>query len=126
MKLNKQLIRDSFAMFTDMPDSEIGNWSILCDNAEAGIVSRLKHDVDVRRNMERLCVAAAALAYFDYTAILSGKSRSSDEIRVGDISLKRSGDEFEAGSTRDYFMAQIADLIDAPTGFVFKATEDTL
>lgn len=126
MKLDKQLIRDSFAMFTDMPDSELSYWSILCDNAESMIISHLRENVDARRNMERLCIAAAALAYSDYAAILSGKSGSSGEIRVGDISLRNSGDEFEAASTRDYFIASVSDLIDVPTGFVFQATENTL
>lgn len=126
MKLDNQLIRDSFAMFTDMPDCEINCWRILCDNAAAQIISRLRENVDVRRNMERLCIAAAALAYSDYAAILSGKSCLPGEIRVGDISLKSSGDEFEAASTRDYFIAAIADLIDAPTGFAFHATGNAL
>lgn len=126
MKLDKQLIKNSFAMFADLDGADADSWSILCDNAGAQIMSNLRGNIDLRLNMERLCLAAAALAYFDYAAVMAAKANTAGEIRVGDISVKGSGDIFEAESTRDYFMAKIADLVVSPTGFAFKSTENEL
>lgn len=123
MKLNDQKIRDFFAVFTDLPDAELPRWRGLCDSAEKQIADRLRRDADVARNMERLCVAAAASAYCNYALLHDG---GSDEIRVGDISLKNprgNTDAIDAISTRDYFLADIADLIGAPAEFPVCAAE---
>lgn len=124
MKLDNQKIRDMFAMFTDLPDSELSDWTGLCDSAALQIADRLRENVDVQRHMERLCVAAAATAYCDYTVLTSGAARSSGEIRVGEISLKNTDSQnagLDAIETRDHFLAEIADLIKAPTGFAVRS-----
>ncbi len=124
MKLDKQRISALFAMFTDIPDLDLPKWSNLVDLAETQLLALLKPNVDISRNMERLCIAAAACAYCNYTLLTARGGASSEEIRVGDIAIKSSGDELDATSTRDFFMSEIADLISNPTGFAFVATGD--
>lgn len=124
MKLDNQRILSLFALFTDMPDSELPEWESLCGSAEQKLLGRLRENVDVSKNMERLCNAAAAIAYCDYTMLSS--SSGVDDIKVGDISVKSGGDTRDAVSTRDYMLAEISDLIEAPTGFVFRSTGDAL
>lgn len=118
MKLDKQRILSLFAMFTDMPDSELADWLTLCESAEMKLMKLLREDVDIPKNMERLCNAAAAIAYCDH-AMLSGASATGN-IRVGEISVTTSGDANDAISTRDYMLAEISDLLAAPSGFVFR------
>lgn len=120
MKLDSQRILSLFALFTDMPDSELTEWASLCDSAEVKLMGRLRENVDIAKNMERLCSAAAAIAYCDHVMISSGSD--SADIKVGDISVKGSGGAQDAISTRDYMIAEISDLIKAPAGFVFRST----
>lgn len=119
MRLDKRRVLDLFAMFCDLPDQELPDWRGLCDAAEIKLISQLREDVDIPRQMERLCTAAAACAYFEY-AMLSHKSGGG--IKVGDISISDSGGD-DAAAIRDHFLAQISDLIAVPTGFVFKSAE---
>lgn len=125
MKLDKQRILSLFALFTDLPDQELSAWEYLCVCASEKISSRLRADADASKNSERLCNAAAALAYCDY-AMLTANGGASKEIRVGDISVKNSADTHDAVSTRDYFLEQISDLIEGPAGFAFRSTGDSL
>lgn len=120
MKLDNQRILSLFALFTDLPDSELAEWESLCDSAEVKLIGRLRENVDAAKNMERLCNAAAAIAYCDYAMLSAGPC--AEDIKVGDISVKTSGDARDAISTRDYMLAEISDLIEAPTGFVFRST----
>lgn len=120
--LDKRQIRNLFAMLCDLTDEELEKWAGLCESAESSITSRLRENVDVKRNMERLCIAAAACAYFDYM-MLSGGAGASSEVKVGDISVKNSGESPDARSIRDNFIAEIADLINVPTGFAFTSAE---
>lgn len=122
MTLDNQRILSLFALFTDMPDAELSEWKSLCVSAEEKLMSRLRKKVSIYKNMERLCSAAAAIAYCDYIMLSAGSS--SEDIKVGDISLKSSGETRDAISTRDYMLAEIADLIETETGFVFRSTGD--
>lgn len=120
MRLDIQRIRRLFAMLADLDDAELENWESLCLSAETRIISMLREDVNVSWEMERLCMAASALAYCDH-AMLSGRTVSDNEIRVGDISVKNTGGEFDAATVRDHFLNSVADLIYLPTGFVFRS-----
>lgn len=124
MKLDDNKIRNFFAVFTDMPDGELPRWNGLCDSAGKQIAGRLRENADIERNMERLCIAAAAVAYCNYTLLQSGAG--ADEIRVGDISLKNSRgntDAIDAIGTREYFLADIADLVSASADFPVSCAE---
>lgn len=124
MKLDKQRILSLFALFSDLPDQELSSWEYLCDCAGEKLLGRLRANADVPKNSERLCSAAAALAYCDYAMLTAGGS--SKEIRVGDISVKNSADTHDAVSTRDYFLGQVSDLIEGSAGFAFRSTGDAL
>lgn len=116
VRLDSQAIRNFFAVFTDLPDEELANWNGICESAGRQITNRLRKNADITRNMERLCAAAAAIAYCNYSLMKSGIS--AEEVRVGEITLKSShgdNDALDAIGTRDYFLAEIADLIVAPS-----------
>lgn len=108
-------------MLADLPDQELESYSALCRSAEAQIMDRLRENVDIEREMERLCMAAAACAYYDYAMLSAGRNVSDSEVRVGEISVKSTGGEFDAASIRDHFLELAADLIHIPTGFAFRS-----
>ena len=126
MKLDNELILKFFSLFTDLPDAELLKWKSLCENAGNKIWSLRKNGVNIKRNMERLCSAAAACAYCDYVILAGGGTGSSGELRVGDISVKESSHKtamIDAADTRAHFLAEVADLIDVPTGFAVSLAE---
>lgn len=124
MKLDNQRILSLFALFTDLPDSALVEWTSVCRSAVEKLQRQLREGVDISRNMERLCNAAAAIAYCDYVMISGGAIGMGGDIRVGEISIQSSGDAADAISTRDYMLAEIADLLAAPTGFIFRGVGD--
>ncbi|MCL2033431.1 MAG: hypothetical protein FWG94_01735 [Oscillospiraceae bacterium] len=126
MKLDNELIFNFFSLFTDLHETELEKWRSLCENAGDKIWSLRKRSANVKRNMERLCSAAAACAYCDYVILSGGGTGSSGELRVGDISVKESSHKtalIDASDTRAHFLTEIADLIDAPTGFAVSLAE---
>ena len=126
MKLDNELILKFFTLFTDLPDTELEKWKSLCESAGLKIWSLRKRGADVKRNMERLCSAAAACAYCDYVVLSSGGRGSAGELRVGDISVKDASSKtalLDAADTRMHFLSEIADLIDVPTGFAVTVAE---
>lgn len=126
MILDIERILSLFALFTDLPDRQLFAWRGLCAAAAGTIQGKVRADVNIKANMERLCTAAAAWAYSDYLALSAGGS--GEEIRVGDISLKNSktsGGFGEAQEIRNYFMEQIADLVDNVKSFAFRRTGES-
>jgi hypothetical protein len=75
------------------------------------VESRLREDVDTAANMERICMAAASVAYNAYLSL----SFPDADIRVGDITLK-------GVKSNHTLLSQIADLL-VPEGFAFIQTE---
>lgn len=121
--LDRERVRALFGLFTDLPDDRLGLWEGLCDNAADSLMGRLRKGVSLPANRERLCTAAAAMAYADYLLLDAGGAGSSDEIRVGEITLKNSNSgEKNSGSReiREYFLGQIGDLL-ADSAVVFAA-----
>lgn len=126
MVLNIQRILQLFALFSDLSDQELYKWKGLCGASGAAILTKLRDGADIKANMERLCTAAAAWAYSDYLMLTSGGG--SDEVRVGDISLKnaQSGAGYnDAQEIRLYFMGQISDLVEIGSGFAFRRTGES-
>ena len=108
-----------FALFTDIPDVEMPKWEILCERAAAVIAGKVKPEIDTEKYSGELCAAAAACAYYEY--MVMGKSGMSDEIKVGDISLKNSRDSStakDAAEIRDYFLGCCAGLLEN-AGYAF-------
>jgi hypothetical protein len=95
----------------------------LLRGAAADILRRLRPGVDIAAEMERLCDAAAAVAYHGCRALGAG-SAGAGSVRVGDISVGAGGiDLAGAKALRDEHMARIADLLAAPQEFAFVSAE---
>lgn len=114
--LDPGLVRRYFLLFSDLSGAEAWKWDPVCQNACALIGRRLKEGADAPGNRERLCAAAAGLAYGDYL-MLSGASSAGGEVKVGDVTLKNGpssgkGSGREAGEIREYFLSRVADLIE--------------
>ena len=93
-------------------------WLPLCESAARILLTRLREDVDLTAEMDRLCMAAASIAYNTYLTY-AGKGFLGDSMRVGDITL--SGPQATAramSQDKDGFLAHIADLL-VPEGFAF-------
>lgn len=121
--LDRERVRALFGLFTDLPDDRLNLWEGLCDNAVGSLMGRLRENVNLPANMERLCTAAAAMAYADYLLLDAGGVGASDEIRVGDITLKKSSSDEKNSDSREiweYFLGQIGDLL-ADSAVVFAA-----
>ena len=91
----------------------------------AALSGRLRPGADIAANMDRICAAAAVMACCDALSLGSALAWS-DEVRVGDITLRSSGSSgggFAGGlrqtleELRENFLLDISDLLQAP--FVF-------
>ena len=113
--LSTQKIMERFAELAYIPEEDIESHRRLCISAKNYIEKRIKPDtnLDDPDNINRLHSAAAAVAFCEHD-VITGRSRAnSEEIRVGDISLRSSNREQTGigNELRDYFLAQVADLI---------------
>jgi len=84
----------------------------LCDAAGQYLAGRLREGVSLSGNMDRLCIAAAALAYGDWLE-LGGGAPGAQEVRVGEITLREGGAGAapRGGGMREHFLAGVADLL---------------
>jgi len=84
----------------------------LCDAAGQYLAGRLREGVSLGGNMDRLCLAAAALAYGDWLE-LGGGAIGAQEVRVGEITLREGGAGAapRGGGMREHFLAGVADLL---------------
>ncbi len=130
MKLDRQHILRVFRMFAEPGDSDLQKYEPLLRGAEEEILKRLKPEADLSCNMERLCEAAAAEAYYMYLTLVS-PANAADEIRVGDISVRSpsgasSGKLNDARLLRDEYMSRVSglmELADSQKNFAFVTAE---
>jgi len=110
--LDKDRVFDHFLTMTGLGRGEAAVYRPFCDAAAAFIRSRLKGGIDFGRNMDRLCIAAAAVAYSDWLE-LGGSLSSAEEIRVGEITVRqRTGRSAQRGEAlRERLIGDIADLL---------------
>lgn len=110
--MDKDRVFDHFLTMTGLARKDAVAYRPFCDAAAGFIHSRLKRDVDFGRNMDRLCIAAAAVAYGDWLE-LGGSLSSADEIRVGEIAVRErtGGPSQRGGARRERFLEAIADLL---------------
>jgi hypothetical protein len=123
LTLDTQLIEQSFRLFMGLESELPAQYGPLLRGAAAEIVRRIKPGADIAPHMERLCDAAAAVAYHGCRALGTVTAGS---IRVGDISIGAGGtggDLAGAKLLRDEYMARIADLLTAPEDFAFVSAE---
>jgi len=122
MRIDIERVRNYFTLYSSLSPSESVKWDILCRKAASFVESRLREDADPCGHMDRLAHAAALWAYGDYLSLGSGFT-SSDEIKVGDITVKQSassGGGRSPDKLKEQALEDIGDLM-VSSGFVFKA-----
>lgn len=122
MGLNLSRIMQLFALFTNLPDSELNDWQFLCENNAQKLQNQLKPTVQWEQEEERLSSAAAAFAYADWL-LFDQTTLQGSQIKVGDISVSdslSSNKKQDSLEIRSYFLEQIADLI-GTSHLVFEA-----
>ena len=113
--LDKDRIFAHFRTMSGLETDAASPYRPLCSAAGQYVLARLRPDVQLDRNMDHLCLAAAALAYGDWLEL--GGSRSSDqELRVGDITMRErsGGSASRGGGLREHFLAGVAELLEPP------------
>jgi hypothetical protein len=121
-----RLVEQTFKLFAELESDIPARYEPLLRGAAAEIERRLKPETDIAREMERLCDAAAAVAYHGCRALGTATGGS---IRVGDISVgagAAGGELAGARLLRDEAMASIADLLAPPEEFAFVSAEAKL
>lgn len=108
--LDRERVMEQFALFADLGDEqERERWRGLCQAAAARLEARLRPGgVQNYADRDALCTAAGAWAYCDYRIL--GRSGGGD-VRVGDITLRENGTATDAAEIRDYFLAEVAHLL---------------
>ena len=120
--LNNESIFSWFCAFSGLKAHEAQQWRLLCESSARLVQSRLREDVCIEADMERVCMAAASVAYNTWLPIASGGSFSGGQIRVGDIALMNAPSG--GANTGSYdLLSQIADLL-IPEGFAFVQTHN--
>ena len=110
--LDKDRIFAHFRTMSGLDEAGAVPYRSLCDSAAQYVFNRLRPDVQLDRNMDRLCVAGAALAYGDWLE-LGGALSAGQELRVGDITLRENSGSAPARGAlmREHFLAGVADLL---------------
>ena len=110
--LDKDRIFTHFVRLSGLDEAGAGAFRALCDAAGQYLAGRLLDGVSVAGNMDRLCLAAAALAYGDWLEF-GGGAAGSQEVRVGEITLREGGAGAapRGGGMREHFLAGVADLL---------------
>ena len=110
--LEKDRIFTHFLRLSGLSEDSAGALRPLCDAAGQYLAGRLRAGVSLGGNMDRLCLAAAALAYGDWLE-LGGGALGPQEVRVGEITLREggSGSSARGAGMREHFLAGVADLI---------------
>lgn len=106
-----------FALFADLEGEAAQKCRPLCDGAAAGLMGRLRPELEhplPPEDMECLCLAAAAQAWRDWQAV---GGFAAGEIKVGAISLRsaQGGDRAGAEDICRHFEARAAHLLAPPT-----------
>ncbi len=122
--LDRSRIFELFSFFADVEGEAAARLRPFCDAAAARLETRLRPGLeDIGTAAERLCVAAAACAWGDWMTVGGGAGSVTDEVRVGDITLRSGTGRGNAGAggeeLRERFLADVADLLLPP--FVFGA-----
>lgn len=110
--LDQEKIVKYFALYTGLDSNGLTRWQCLCEGAAKSLAARVRVDVDIAAEMDTLCAAAAAMAYADYLA-LQNSVGSTEELKVGDITLR--GSSASGGAAEDvmhYFLARAAHLLE--------------
>lgn len=83
---NLQEVTRLFAKIADMEYDDAVKWQFLCKSAISSIASMLKSGCDISSNGDRICSAAAVLAYRRYVIQKTAQGDSCG-YKVGDITV---------------------------------------
>ena len=110
--LDQDRVFAHFKTMSGLDGREAEPFRPFCEAAAGLIASRLRQGLNVGRHMDRLCLAAGAIAYSDWLP-LGGSFSSANEIRVGEITLReQSGGPSPQGALlRERLFEDIADLL---------------
>lgn len=109
-----------FCRLSGIDSEDAVGFRFMCETALSYVMSHIKHDADTRGCGGRINFAAAALAYYRYV-LWSLTDGQLNEVKVGDISVKRTGNrELDAADKlcREAF-SNISDILENDE-FVFK------
>lgn len=114
MGLDNNRIYELFKSFSGLPEDKAVSWRFICENSGEYLKGRIKPKADTLENRQRLCTAAAAIAYADYILLASGAAGNATQIKIGDISFGESSGspaKLNSGELKKYFLEQVADLL---------------
>lgn len=113
-----------FLQISGLEEGAAEDLRAVCDIAGQYLYGRLRAGVNLAANMDRLCLAAAALAFGDYLEF-GGARHSGQEVRIGDVTMRESGGASPAaGRMREHFLAGVADLIAPKNAIIFAGGDD--
>ncbi len=118
--MNLQIILERFALISGVPESEISEYSPLCEDAAEEIYANLKSGVDTSAYERKLNVAAATLAFYKYT-LCRASGGNAESFTAGELRIKNN---LQANVTMAYRLWSEAKKSIAPiledTDFVFE------
>ncbi len=118
--MNIETIIEIFGRLAGLEAEEATDFRFMCESSVGYITSRLKSGVDISHRCSRLEFAAAALAFYRFI-LWRLTDGGSNEVKVGDISVKESAaNQIDAAEQlcKEAFSA-INDILE-PTDFVFR------
>lgn len=106
-----------------MTREEGAAWLYLCAGAKAAITRRIRPQTDTAACLEGLLLAAGAMAFRDYTLMKGSDTQGVQEARVGDVTVKLSGESAaeEARRLAQHFLEQVAYCL-VPESIAFRLT----
>lgn len=113
-------VHKQFALFAGLTPEEAAPWEILCRGAMTSLHGRLRPTVDAEdpATAERLVLAAASIAYYQYCLLQAGQGVHS--LKVGDVQLTEGdGGVAHAAQLQRNFLEAVSDCL-YPHGFAFE------
>ncbi len=117
--LDSDKVFDNFCAFSGLDDTEAEEYSGFCLDAAEEIESRLMDSSSAAANEDALCRAAAAIAFYRVSLVLSARDTSSS-FKAGDVTVTRDagGMLSAAESIKSEYMRPVLHLLSDPD-FVF-------
>ncbi|MDR2909445.1 MAG: hypothetical protein LBU86_06160 [Oscillospiraceae bacterium] len=113
--LDKDRVYEAFLLYSDLEEEKNERLRAISDRAADNLAARLSDKAEAGAHMNRLCGAAAGIAWCD---LLAREAGVAEEIRVGDVSMRSSSSYAvtakELDALREGFLADIADLLSPP------------
>lgn len=115
------MILARFMLMSGLTAEQSADWLPLCKQAAAQLINRLKPNVDAAAHSEELCMAGAALVFYQYSMIqdvLQGYGFSAGEVKV----TRKSDSAAAAKKLWNEMQASVAELL-TDGDFVFERVQ---